>query len=220
MKKTILYFSLIFFIAFASSCSKDDPTPEVDLEEVSQASLIFTEVEADPTGGAGAYRDVKDGQKETVTFSGAEYLPPAGLHLHLFEGKTYRLDLVAKDFAGRETQQTFLDRADIHQVFILGAPANVLDYTYADKSTDGKDLQVGVKGYLHVQAASSTFVFRYIMRHLNPGVKAKIKASDWNNANYTQFTGANDLDLKVEIHPVSGDHGHGHDDDHDHDHHH
>lgn len=215
MKKAIIYFSLLIFIAFTSSCSKDDPTQEHDAEEVSQASLIFTEVESDQQGG---YRDVKDGQKETVTFSGSQYLPPAGLHLHLFEGKTYRLDLIAKDFAGRETQHTFLNRADIHQAFILGAPDKVLAYQYADKSSDGKDLQVGVKGYLHVEAASSTFVFRYIMRHLNPGVKSKIKASNWNNENYTQFTGANDLDLKVEIHPVAADHGHGHDDEHDHGH--
>jgi len=131
-----------------------------------------------------------------------------GTHLHLEEGKSYRLQLKATDFAGRETQQTFVQRADIHQAFILGASADVLTYEYADKDAAGKSVNVGVTGYLTVLKESETFVLRYVMRHLNPGVKANIKASDWNNVNFAQFTGANDLDLKVEVHLV-GEDGHG-----------
>lgn len=208
MKKTIIYLSIISILFTLSSCSKNDPTPEIDQEEVSQAKLFFTEVELKPQAEHNQYQDVIGGLKESISFTGANYLPPIDTHLHLEVGKTYRLELIAKDFAGRETQHTFVDRADTHQAFLLGAPSDVINYWYADKSEQGEDLQVGVTGYLKVKALSDKFVLRYIMRHLNAGVKSKIKKTDWNNNNYTQFTGDNDLDLHFEIHVVSADHDH------------
>ncbi len=190
----------VAFIALAASCSKDDPTPEVPQEEVGKATLTFVEVDWHD----GHADDIDDPETFEVQFD-EKGLPPVGTHLHLDEGKTYRLTLKTYDFAGRESQQEFVNDADIHQVFILGAPAGVLDYAYADP--DGK--RVGVTGYLHVLKASDEFVFNFILRHLNKGVKAGITAADWNNANYNRFGGVNDLDLKVPIHPVAGDdHGH------------
>jgi len=207
MKKLSLI-AVLFTLVWASSCSKDDPTPETDQEEVGAAQLIFTEVAREAHGDHYHYDDIDNPETFTVTFS-KEGLPEVGTHLHLEEGKSYRLQLKATDFAGRETQQTFVQRADIHQAFILGASADVLTYEYADKDAAGKSVNVGVTGYLTVLKESETFVLRYVMRHLNPGVKANIKASDWNNLNFAQFTGANDLDLKVEVHLV-GEDGHGH----------
>ena len=210
MKK--LKFTAILAILFivASSCSKDDPKPELDQEEVGTATLTFTEVERESHGDHFHYNDIQNAEKETVKFSGTNLLPPTGTHLHLEVGKTYRLSLTATDFAGRETQQTFVERADIHQAFLLGAPAESLTYVYADKDADGKRVAVGVTGYITVnKATDKSFVFRYILRHLNAGVKDKITTADWNNTNFAQFTGENDLDLKVEIHLVAdGDHSH------------
>src|SRR5690606_37366533 len=130
----------------------------------------------------------------TVTF-GEDGLPPVGAgHPHLDAGKSYRLTISATDFAGRAgAEQEFLEESDIHQFFFLGAPEGALDYQYAD--ADNK--QVGITGYLHVLEPSS-FVFNVVLRHLNAGVKANITAADWNNPQYTQFSGENDLDLKVE----------------------
>lgn len=186
------------FLAFATSCSKDDPEPEVPQEEIKSATLTFTEVEWHDDGA----HDLENPEIVNVTFDESG-LPPVGTHLHLDAGKTYRLTLSTTDFAGREgAEQEFLDESDIHQLFFLGAPAGVFDYQYADP--DNK--QVGVTGYLHVLKPSDSFVFNVILRHLNKGVKANITADDWNNPNYLQFSGANDLDLKVEVHVVDGDH--------------
>lgn len=207
MKKFNLAILAVSMIIFANSCSKNDPTPEVDQEEVSTASLTFTEVERVDHGDHFDYNDIENPETAAVTFSGADMLPPVGEHLDLEVGKTYRLQLVATDFAGRETQETFVSRQDIHQAFILGAPENSISYVYADVDATGATVNVGVTGYLTVNAVANTFTLNYILRHLNDGVKANITAVDWNNTSYTNFSGANDLDLKVDVHLINeGDH--------------
>lgn len=189
------------FLVFAASCSKDDPEPEIPQEEIKSATLTFTEVDWHD----GHAEDLENPEVVAVTFDETG-LPPVGTHLHLDAGKTYRLTLSTTDFAGREgAEQEFLAESDIHQIFFLGAPDGVLDYQYADP----ENKRVGITGYLHVLKPSDSFVFNVVLRHLNKGVKANITADDWNNPNYTQFSGANDLDLKVEVHVVDGDdHGH------------
>ena len=207
MKNILNYLAIILALTFAS-CTKDDPTPEQDQEEVGTATLIFTEVERKSHGDHYDYDDIADAEVEEVKFkpTDGQLLPPVGAHVHLEVGKTYRLELKATDFAGRESQSTFVSRADIHQAFILGAPAGSLEYVYADKDANNKDVNVGVTGYITVNETANSFVLQYIMRHLNPGVKENITAADWNNKCYTKFTGSNDLDLKVELHLVEEDH--------------
>lgn len=199
VRKLTLALLSLGFITFLSSCSKDDPEPEIPQEEVSRAKLTFTEVEWHGDHAD----DLEDPETIEVEFD-KQGLPPVGTHLHLDVSKTYRLSLTTHDFAGRESQQEFVNDADIHQAFILGAPDGVLDYQYADPN----NARVGVTGYLHILKASDSFVFNFILRHLNAGVKSSISADDWNNPNYAQFGGENDLDLKVEVHLVEGDHGH------------
>src|SRR5690606_2380508 len=184
-------------LAFTSSCSKDDPEPEVPQEELGSATLTFTEVEWHGDHAD----DLENPEIEEVTF-GEDGLPPVGTHLHLDAGKTYRLTLSATDFVGREgAEQEFLDDSDIHQIFFLGAPEGVLDYQYAD--ADNK--QVGATGYRPGLKAAEAFTVNVVLHHLNEGVKANIAPDAWNNPNYTQFSGVNDLDLNVEVHVVDGD---------------
>lgn len=201
----------ILFIASISltACQKDDPIAETDQEEVGTATLTFTEVEREAHGDHYHYNDIAGADVETVRFAptSGQLLPEVGSHLHLEVGKTYRLELKATDFAGRETQQTFVTRHDIHQAFLLGTPQGALDYVYADRDENDQRVNVGVTGYLTVLDHADTFVLQYIIRHLNPGVKEKITASDWNNSNYQQFAGETDLDLKVEVHLVD-EHNH------------
>lgn len=196
-KKLPIALLLSAFFALIISCSKDDPQPEIPQEEVGSVKLTFVEVE-----WHGNHADEIENPETIEVEFNDQGLPPVGTHLHLDAGKTYRLSLTAYDFAGREVQQEFLNDAHVHQVFILGAAAGVLDYDYGDAD----NLRVGVTGYLHVLQASDRFVFNFILRHLNDGVKSGITADDWNNPTYTKFSGENDLDLKVDIHPVDGGH--------------
>ncbi len=208
MKNIFNYLTIVLALTF-TSCTKDDPTPEQDQEEVGTATLTFTEVERESHGDHYHYNDIEDAEVEEIKFvpKDGKLLAPVGAHLHLEVGKTYRLELKATDFAGRETQSTFVSRADIHQAFLLGAPVGSLEYVYADKDANDKKVNVGVTGYITVVEESESFVFQYIMRHLNPGVKENITAADWNNKDYAKFTGATDLDLKIELHLVEEGHG-------------
>lgn len=191
MNKYIL--TLFLAVATLTSCTKDDPTPEVDQEELGSASLTFTAVNKVDNNGTITYTPIVGEAANEIKFTGATLLPPVGAHLHLHVGETYKMELKSYDFAGRESQETFLQRADTHQAFLLGAPAQSMEFVYGDN-------QVGVTAYITILEKTESITLRYIMRHLNAGVKARITAADWNNTNFTQFTGANDLDLKFEAH--------------------
>lgn len=196
---------LVALIALSFNACKKDPKPEVPEEEIGKAELTFLEVEREAHGDHFHYNAIPDAKPVTISFD-SKGLAPVGTHAHLEKGKTYKLSLRSFDFANREMQQEFIEKQDIHQAFILGAPAGVLTYVYADRDKDNKKINVGVTGYLTVDAASAGFTFRYVLRHLNPGVKAGITATDWNDANFAlKFSGANDLDLKFELHPVEAD---------------
>ncbi|MFZ4861954.1 hypothetical protein ACL9RF_07190 [Sphingobacterium sp. Mn56C] len=199
--KKIIFACLILGVTLAS-CSKNDPTPEVDQEELGTVTLKFTPVKVVVNNGTTTYEPILDEEVEEVKFTGNPLLPPVGAHVHLHVGDTYKLELKTTDFAGRESQQTFVNRPEIHQAFILNAPQGSLDYVY------GEPTNVGVTGYLTVKQTTDSFPLRYVLRHLNPGVKSKIKASDWNNLNFTQFTGENDIDVKFDVHLVNGGHDH------------
>lgn len=215
MKKTLIFlFAAVTTLSF-QSCQKDDPIAEVDQEEVGTATIIFTEVNREAHDDHFHYEDFAGADSDTVKFTPApngQLLPPVGAHFHLEKGKTYRVSLQSTDFAGRRSEQTFVSRDDIHQAFFTANPAteiSTFDYVYGDKNAAGQNVNVGVTGYMTVLETSSTFVMRYVMRHLNPGVKANITAADWNNANFLNFAGATDLDLSFEMHFVDGA-GHGH----------
>ena len=205
MKKFKYTIALFTILISLNACTNDDPIPVDDQEEIGVAKLIFTEVEREIHGDHAHYHDIEGAHADTIIFSGSSMLPPVGAHLHLSNTKSYRLQLVATDFAGRETQNTFIDRDDIHQAFITGAPEGALIYEYGDKKTDGTAVNVGVTGYLTVQKTSASFPLRYVLRHLNPGVKASVTPADWNNPDFTKFSGDNDLDLKVDLHLVDAD---------------
>lgn len=195
MKKYILP----LFIAFATltSCSKDEPTPEADQEELGSATLVFTPVNKIENNGSITYVPVAGEKVEEIKFSGIPLLPPVGAHMHLHVGETYKMELKSYDFAGREAQQTFIQRKDTHQAFLLNAPAGSLAFVFGDD-------QVGLTAYITIRKETESFALRYIMRHLNAGVKTRMTPADWNNLDYTQFTGANDLDLKFEAHFTAG----------------
>ena len=205
MKKHI-FIALMALISL-SSCSKDDPSPETDQEEVNAARLIITPVEKQTLENKTVYIPLADGEVTELKFQAPDYTPEEGSHVHLHVGESYKLELKTTDFMGRASEQTFLNRPDIHQAFLLGASDELLSFEYADAKN------VGITAYITVKKASPSFILNYIMRHLRAQVKQNISAQDWNNPNYRQFTGDNDLDLKFEVHLVEPD---GHDEHHDH----
>lgn len=202
---TILFISVLSF----SSCKKDDPTPEADQEEVGSASIIFTEVEGEAHGDHYDYTEIQNPEVERIDFTGSQMLPPVGAHTHLEVGKSYRFNVIVKDFAGRETQQSFVQKDDQHFAFILGIPEDAAYVVYNDKREDGTEVKVGIQGHMTILKESTTFNVRYVMRHLNAKVKEAIDPKkDWQNSNFTVFTGGNDLDLKFQLHFMKDGQGH------------
>ena len=198
--KNYILFALISVFAF-SSCKKDDPVQEVDQEQLSSATLVFTPVVKEIKDGVTTYTPMQDEEAHTIKFEAPSYLPPVGTHLHLHVGHTYKLELKTTDFAGRASEQTFLNRPENHQAFLLGADNTELDFVYGD------DKNVGITAYITVKKEASV-TLNYLMRHLRPNVKQNIKVTDWNSSDYKKFTGDNDLDLKFEAHFVEEGHGH------------
>lgn len=175
-----------------SACSKDDPEPENPEEEI--GSVIFNFIELNDAG-----QQTTDTVQVVFDEQGNA---PVGAHYDMEVGHKYRLKVIAYDYAGREIQQEFVDEADEHQFFFLGAPEGTLAYTYEDDN-------VGVTGIFEVLApSSSTFTFNAILRH---GLdKSRTTVADWNNTNYAGFGGSTDMNLRFRLHLVEGDdHDHG-----------
>ena len=192
----ILAFSAI--IAF-SSCTKDDPIAEIDQEQLSSATLIFTPVTQEINNGKISYKEIEGEKIQSIKFKAPSYLPELGEHLDLHVGDTYKLELKTTDFAGRASEQTFLNRPESHQAFLLGVDNDTIEFVYGD------DYNVGITAYLTVKKEGN-LTLNYIMRHLNASSKSTLKSTDWNNASVK--LGAVDLDLKFQAHLVDEDHGH------------
>src|SRR5690606_10205205 len=96
------------------------------------------------------YHDIEGAQTDSIEFSGTDFLPAPGAHLHLESGKSYRFELKVLDFAGRQNQQTFIDRDDQHFAFLLGAPDGSLSAEYTDETSSGDRVNVGISGYINV----------------------------------------------------------------------
>jgi len=193
MYKSRNYFMLavmaLTLIGFAS-CSKDDPTPEIDQEEYDGTILTFTE---------GHYHDDEfhaEGDTVQIRFiRGSDKPYPS--HAHLHAGEQYQLD-IAMFKNGQNTTAEFEENE--HQWFFIGAPEDVLDYTYSDN-------RVGFKGVFTVKKATSEgFDLKLILRH---GLdKSRPAAQLWNNPNYNEAGGSDDFNKSFELHPVEEGHDH------------
>lgn len=173
-----------------TSCSKDDPVPEIDQEEYDGTILTFTEghyhgEEFHAAGDTLQIRFVKGSDKAYPS------------HVHLHEGEQYQLDIAM--FKNGENISAEFGESE-HQWFFLGSPDGVLDYTYSDN-------RVGFKGVFTVnQATPEGFDLQLILRH---GLdKSQAAAQDWNSNNYREAGGSDDFNKSFELHPVEGDHDH------------
>jgi len=193
MNKLRNYFMIAAIAAVSfTSCSKDDPIPEVDQEEFDGSTFVFTEghfhgEDFHASGDTLQVRFVKGSNK------------PYPAHIHLHEGDKYQLEILMYK-NGEDITSEFAPEE--HQWFFVGAPDGVLDYQYLDN-------QVGFKGVFTVNQATEGFDIQAVLRHgLNKSSEA---AKTWNNPNNKSAGGEEDFNKSFEIHPVEGDH-----EDHDH----
>lgn len=216
------FYSFLVFLTIGtlviSSCSKDDPQPEIDQEEVSNAKITFTEVERELHDDHYHYHEVPNGFQETITFDGN--FVPSTEHFDLEEGKTYKMEVVTYNFQGQESQQIYIDRADIHQAGIFGFTGNNENNRFDLKENmelaygDANGARVGITSYITVTEHSETaFNFQYRIFHLQEGAKSDLAVADWNDFSKLSNAGSTDLSLTIPMHFV-----HEGDDDHDHDH--
>lgn len=197
MKK---YAFILFALLSLTSCTKDEPTPEIDQEELGGAKLIFTAVEKQEIDGKVSYLPVEGEEVQEIKFDDKTFLPEAGAHVDLEEGHTYKMDLIAYDFLKREVQQTFLNKPENHQAFLLGADEKILSFEYGDEHN------VGISNYITIHEGDKKVQLQYIMCHLTAAAKQTLKASDWNNPDIS--VGSVDLKLVFEVHLVKEDHHH------------
>lgn len=175
-----------------NACKKDNPEPEVEQEEFK--SVIFNFIELVDHG------DHFDQTTDTTKIVFGADGNATKSHYDLHAGATYRLKVVAYDFAGREMQQEFIEEADEHQLFITGAQEGVLDYVY-------EDAKVGVTGRLStLKPSNGSMTLTAVLRH---GLdKSKTTTSDWDNANHAAFGGSADFTLKFPVHVIEEGHDH------------
>src|SRR5690606_41479663 len=88
--KNYILLALISVFTF-SSCKKDDPVQEVDQEQLSTATLIFTPVDKEIKDGKTVYTPKLDEEVHTMKFEGPTYLPEVGAHLHLHRSEERRV---------------------------------------------------------------------------------------------------------------------------------
>ncbi len=173
--------AIILLVSF-SSCSKNDPIPELNQEEYNSVKLTFEH---------GTYVNnvftPSDGET-VVNFTKNGTPTPAAINLT--EGESYRMKI--NILQNEESiNQEIIDEADEHQFFFLGSPEGVFDYKYEDD-------QVGLTGILSaLKQTSAAFDFQILLRHaLN---KDHAAAQSWNNAQYVEAGGADDLNIKLKI---------------------
>lgn len=223
--------ALTAFIAFsAASCNKGDDNQPIP-EGIQRSELVLTEISGEAIEAHGDHFHGLDGATEgepiTIAFdeNGAA---TANGHLHLEANAVYKIELRAWDYAGDEIQQDFIANkttADSYKAFLLGADfllnanSNTGDgaifqpreQTYADGSAvEGKYETTGIISYFTVghDNEGGTKTVTYVLRKLEPGVKATVERTDWNRADYQEaFSGLNVLELTFEIH---AEHGHEH----------
>lgn len=193
------------------------------------AALVFTKI----TGsGVVAHNDHFDGLggavegiSFTVTFDENGNAISGG-HLHLDPDGIYKVSLKTYNASGAETQNQYIANAataanykaflaggsfilNINSAAGNGAIFQTRETQYADgTAVSGATNTTGVTTYFRMgDDNKGEKDVTFIMRRLNAGVKATITRTDWNRADYaTAFAGANELQLKFEIH--AEEHGH------------
>lgn len=217
--------AMLLFVAAFTACKKDKDDPIK--EGIERAELIFTEVDGHAHGDH--FHDLADkvGVTPIVVKFNNKGAAISGGHMHIEAEAVYKIQLKAWDYTGKEVQNDFIASktiADNYKAFIVGGNlilnANTTDEsgaifqpretTYGDGtavSGAGGISTTGILSYFTVGHANegATKEVSFILRKVNPGVKANITRNDWNRNDYaTTFSGQDVLKLNFEVHAEEG----------------
>ncbi len=213
---------------FMISCQDDEKEPV--REGIQRSELILTEVSGEGVEAHGDHfhglADAVEGESVVIKFDENGNALSGG-HLHLEAEAIYKIELKAWDHTGKEVQNDFISSkaaADQYKAFLVGGNFT-LNHNTEDNSGaifqpretkygDGTDVAgkyetTGVIGYFTAGHSNEgpTVELAYILRKLEPGEKAKIERTDWNDKDYkTRFQGTDILDLRFEIHAEESHH--------------
>lgn len=217
-------------VFFLSSCDKDDGDDPIP-DGIQRSELILTEVSGETVEAHGDHFHGLDGgtEGESIVIKFDENgVATANGHLHLEADAVYKIELKAWDYTGTEVQDDFIANkatADQYKAFLVGgnlvlnpdsdhesgAIFQPREQTYGDgTAVEGKYETTGILSYFTIghDNEGPTKEITYVLRKLDPGVKATIERTDWNRNDYAAiFAGENVLELKFEIH---AEHGHDH----------
>lgn len=201
---------LLAFIAGSvltlNSCSKDDPEPEIEMEEPDRALLTFTKL--DDAGQETTTKVTVDfdelahdhaSESSSGTSTSADEDAHVHPHIHLDANSTYRLQIeMFRD--GAMINDEFLKAADVHQFFFFpqdeegNAVNGFINYVYEDK--DQNNLPIGLKGKFMVLTEGEADIKVILSHGLD---KSKVPAGVYNYADYA-LIGDTDLDQVFELH--------------------
>lgn len=225
------FFTAIIVATSVTSCKKDDDGPEPVKEGIERSELILTEVTGAAIEAHGDHfhglTDLTEGTPIVIKFNDKGAATANG-HLHLEADATYKIQLKAWDYTGKEVQNDCIASkamADNYKSFLVGgnfvlnkdsqhesgAIFQPREATYGDgTAVTGATQTTGILTYFTIghDNEGATKEVSYILRKLDNGVKATITRSDWNHNDYaTKFAGEDVLKLNFEIHAEEG-HGH------------
>lgn len=217
----------VFSLASCDKDDGDDPIPK----GIQRSELILTEVSGESVEAHGDHFHGLDGgtEGESIVIEFDENgIATSNGHLHLEADAAYKIELKAWDYTGTEVQDDFITNkatADQYKAFLIGGDFTLnpdsddesgaifqpREQTYGDgTAVEGKYETTGILSYFTIghDNEGATKEVTYVLRELEPGVKATVERIDWNRNDYAEvFAGENVLELKFEIH---AEHGHDH----------
>ncbi|MDN3670577.1 hypothetical protein QWY93_14740 [Echinicola jeungdonensis] len=194
-----LWFPFILLMTiFWTSCSKDDPVPELDQEVITKVTLTFTEI--DESGS-------KIGTALKYQASAMEGIALGGnLNIDIISGlqtgKRYLLEITAyNDIADEDITVEIQEAGAEHQLYFLGSAfvgdQSFMNYEYDDEDQNGNP--IGLKGIVTVDNSlkSNTGELRLVLRHDSNKEFEEAQNPHWGN--FTQAGGESDLDITFEV---------------------
>ncbi|UCS92917.1 hypothetical protein KZP23_19965 [Echinicola marina] len=181
-----------------TSCSKDDPVPELDQEVITDVTLTFTEV--DESGlSIGSSMDFVASSEGGLSLDGNLDIETI---IGLESGKSYRMEITAYNgIADEDITEEIEEEADEHQFYFLGSAFvgenSFMEYAYDDTDTNGNP--IGLNGIVKVDEnlVSNSGKIRIVLRHDLDKSFTGADNPHWEN--YVQAGGESDLDLSFEV---------------------
>ncbi len=183
---------------FWTSCSKDDPVPEIDQEVITEVTLTFTEIDESRTE-IGTALEYQASAAEGIALGGNLDID---IISGLQTGKRYLLEITAyNNIADEDITVEIQEAGAEHQFYFLGSAfvgnQSFMGYEYDDQDQNGNP--IGLKGIVTVDNSleSNTGDFRLVLRHDSDKEFEGANNPHWEN--FAQAGGESDLDITFDV---------------------